>query len=294
MMTREALRTKLVAAYEKTGLPVEGEWSAFYEALLPTYEEVVRELKLVGYSVHGQYGGDDNYMDGLDVLPPLGEVGSIPDPCVDGDTEFSAVDKVVDFFLGLPRFTVTPELPAPRRTPEQIRDYLKFSLASIGVPLGPWHEFYKALLPVYGEILKRLELEGYVLSTKHESDVEWIDGLVLELPDGVRRVIPDPLVYDEQEFSKIDDVVAFFFGFLPAAAAPPPAPEPAEHNASTPSDEAPLAYMINTNSATAAIAELVKAFVAQNPGVGQFSCTCHDGTKVVIKLKSEYSRPRRR
>lgn len=43
-------------------------------------------------------------------------------------------------------------------------------------------------------------------------------------------------------------------------------------------------YKIETDSFTAAVAQLVEAFKKENPGIGTFKCTCHDGTKVTLNI----------
>lgn len=43
-------------------------------------------------------------------------------------------------------------------------------------------------------------------------------------------------------------------------------------------------YVIDVDGFTAAVARLVQQFRIQNPGIGEFKCTCLDGTKVTIKV----------
>jgi hypothetical protein len=50
-------------------------------------------------------------------------------------------------------------------------------------------------------------------------------------------------------------------------------------------------YNIDTHLFTAAVASLVQQFRTQNPGLGEFRCTCHDGTKVTIKVGKGPAKP---
>lgn len=43
-------------------------------------------------------------------------------------------------------------------------------------------------------------------------------------------------------------------------------------------------YDIKANDFTEALAKLVQKFKTENPGVGKFEATCHDGSKVVIRI----------
>ncbi len=111
MLTRDELRNKLEAAYVNVGLPIEGDWHAFYTDVMPTYKDVLAELGQVGFWVHAQLGGDDDWIDGLEIAMPNGAVLAVPDPLAVADTEFNAIDAVVNFFLRLPRFLVTEITP---------------------------------------------------------------------------------------------------------------------------------------------------------------------------------------
>jgi hypothetical protein len=58
-------------------------------------------------------------------------------------------------------------------------------------------------------------------------------------------------------------------------------------------DEKP--YVVNSPTFTGAIAALVAQFKARNyPGVGEFSCVCHDGTTVAIKIEAKKPRAKKR
>lgn len=52
-------------------------------------------------------------------------------------------------------------------------------------------------------------------------------------------------------------------------------------------------YIINSPSFSGAVAALVEQFKAQNPEIGEFSCVCHDGTTVAIKIEAKRPKVRR-
>ena len=96
----------------------------------------------------------------------------------------------------------------------------------------------------------------------------WADHLDrLYALEGDRRVIVDLLAGDgaleaEPKMATADDMA----GTLPV----PPCP-----------------YVISTDSFTAAIVTLVEAFKRHNSGVGEFRCTCLDGTTVAINIEAK-------
>lgn len=52
-------------------------------------------------------------------------------------------------------------------------------------------------------------------------------------------------------------------------------------------------YRIDEDNFTAAVARLVEQFKAENPSVGEFACTCHDGTTVAIKVEAKKPRTKK-
>lgn len=112
MVTRDELKRTLEATYASIGVPRKGDWHAFYTEVMPTYEQLLRDLDHVGLWVLPQSGGDDAWIDALAVAMPNGATRVIPDPLEIDDVDFTQIDAVADFFLGLPRFAVTEVQPA--------------------------------------------------------------------------------------------------------------------------------------------------------------------------------------
>lgn len=52
-------------------------------------------------------------------------------------------------------------------------------------------------------------------------------------------------------------------------------------------------YVIDEDGFTGAVARLVEQFTKQNPSIGKFQCTCHDGTVVTIEVEKKKLRAKK-